>query len=474
MKRKIISMLLSSLLVILLVVACQPSTPEEPVQPDPDAGTTTEAEDPEDADEAEEQPADQGAEVGDIPTSPLDIMTRVAEGTTITVWTWDSPEFNLPMEEYIYEAAGVYTDGLTIGQADIRDRILASMAAGGVGMPDAFKLNNADIPWLVDAGALLDLTDLVEPYRDLLPQVAWDMVTYQGRIWAIPANSPAGGMFYRYDVLQEFGIDPDELTTWDSWLEAGQRVVTESNGEIHWFSAPRDRMSGAITEAIIQQHRGEILNQDGEVTVNSEEFIAALNFVREIVDMELAADIEDWTAPWFESMREGTVAVYPSGTWFVQTMISQAPETLGLWYFTPFPAMYEGGDRYPNFLCAAVFISSNTDNVEGAFEWCKAWTLDRVGSLDIGLKTLGISVVSNTALSDDFVNMPHEFFARNQVYWREATEAFTNSTYVPPFTLHRQEALNIWGRHFEQWWLREVSTEDLVYQAEQELLQRLR
>ena len=425
--------------------------------------------------ETPESQPEAGAEVGEAPASPLDVMTRSAEGTSIDVWTWDSPEFNASMEAYIYESAGVTTEGQSIPQADIRDRIVVSMLAGGVGMPDAFKLNNVDIPWLVDIGALMDLTDLVEPYMDLLPQIAWDMVTYQGRIWAIPANSPAGGMFYRYDILQEFGINPDDLTTWDKWLEAGQLVVEESGGDIAWFATPRDRLHHYtfIFETVRQQFGAEIIDHNNQVTVNSPEFLNALEMSRRIVDADISVDMDLWAAPWYQSMRDGTVAVYPSGTWFVQTLIAQAPDTLGKWYFTPFPALEEGGDRFPNLNSAAVFISSNSANVDGSFEWCKAWTLDRVGSLDIGLKELGISVVSNTALSDDFVNQPHEFFARDQVYWREATEAFIDTTYVPPFTVYRQEALNIWNRFFEMWWMREAPTEEILYQAEQELQSRL-
>ena len=401
------------------------------------------------------------------------VMTRIAEGETITVWGWDVPEFNKKIEDYIYEVSGVKVNGQTMAQEDEISKITVA-AASGKGLPDAFKLNNTDIPRLVAQNAIMDITDLVEPYKDYLPQVAWDMVTYDGKIWGIPANSPAGGMFYRYDVCEKYGINPDEITTWDEWIAAGKKVVEESNGEVMWFNAPKDKVGSPLDTTIFQQYRAELLSSDHKVTVNSQNYRDALTLLEEIRDAGISAEIEDWSAPWYQSMKDGTVACYGNGTWFVQTLIQQAPDTLEKWYFTPFPTIEEGGDRYPNFGCATCFISSQTQKTDAAFEWCKAWTLDEKGSLEISLKELGVSVVSNAALENEYVNQPHEFFAQEQPYWRLATEAFANSTYVPPFFMDSTEATTIWNRFYEQWWLGEMDMDTALTEAENEIKTKLK
>lgn len=401
------------------------------------------------------------------------VMTRAAEGATITSWGWDLPEFNAKIENYIQESAGVTVEGQTMAQEDEISKITVA-AATGTGLPDCFKLNNTDIPRLVEQGAVMDLTQMVEPYKELLPQVAWDMVTYKGKIWGVPANSPAAGMFYRYDVLEKYGIDPDSLTTWDKWIEAGQKITRESNGEVSWICAPKDKLPLTISWPIFQQYKAEILSVDGKVTINSQNYRDGLAFLQKIKDAGITTPVEEWSAPWYQSMKDGTIACYPNGTWFVQTLIQQAPDTKGKWYFVPYPAIEEGGDRYPNFGNATCFISSQSKNAEAAFEWCKAWSIDPQGSLDIALKELGVSVVSNAALENEYVNQPHEYFAKNQAYWREATEAFTKSTYFTPFLPESAEADTIWGRYFEKFWLGEMDADQALTEAEAELKSKLK
>jgi len=400
------------------------------------------------------------------------VMTRDAEGQEVIAWGWDQPEFNKKVEDYILESAGVTINGQTMTGGDIMAKLIAS-AAAGTGMPDCFKLSSPDTAKLVEIGAVLDITDMVQPYLNLLPEVGWGMVTVGGRIYGIPANSPAAGMFYRYDVLEEYGIDPDELTTWDKWIEAGQKVVSESGGAVKWLNMPEHQMNGYVSGTIRQQYRAEVLSKDGSITVDSDEFRDALALIEKIAKADIADPMGDWSAPWYQSMKDGTIACYPSGTWFVQTMIMQAPDTQGKWYFTPFPAIEEGGDRYPNFGSATCYISSQTDKPEAAFEWCKAWTIDPQGSLRIGLEQLGISVISYAALNDDYVNQPNIYFAKDQAYWRVATEAFTNSTYIPPTLVQSGEANSIFNLYFDQWMAGEITADEALSQAAAELFVKL-
>ena len=441
-KRKMISNVLTAVLAASMVIGCEAKAGES-----------------------------QEAQAGDTGTGT--VMTKVADGSTITSWSWDLPEFNAKVEDYVKEAAGVTVQGQTMAREDQASKITVA-AATGTGLPDCFKLNNTDIPRLVEQGAIMDITEMVEPYKDYLPQIAWDMVTYDGKIWGIPANSPAGGMFYRYDVLEKYGIDPDSLTTWDKWIEAGVKITSESNGEVSWIAAPKDKLPATIYWPIFQQYRAEILSSDGKVTINSQNYRDGLALLQKIKDAQITTPVEEWSAPWYQSMKEGTIACYPNGTWFVQTFIQQAPDTKGMWYFVPYPALEEGGDRYPNFGSASCFISSQTDNPEAAFEWCKAWTIDKKGSLDIGLKELGISVVSNIALEDEYVNQPQEYFAKDQAYWKDATEAFTKSTYFTPFLPQSAEADTIWGRYFEKFWLGEMDADEALTEAESELKTKLK
>lgn len=403
--------------------------------------------------------------------APPSAMTRDAEGQTITAWGWNTPEFNRPVLDYILEASGVTVEDVTYTNAAVMDNVRVAAAAGGVGMPDVFKRGSPDIPALVDMGAIMDITDLVAPYRDLLPEVAWEMVTYNDRIWGVPANSPAGGVFWRYSTLEEYGIDPTTIETWDDFIAVGEQLATESDGAVSLFQVPPTGLPTEVVWTVQQQNRAEIIGADGTVKIGpeSQEWLNTLATWRAIRGATGAIEMDAWSQPWYTAIQDGSIAAFPIGTWFVETIKQQAPESLGEWYFTPFPALEEGGDRYPNFGSATVFVSAYTEYPEAAMEWVKAWSIDPYSTITIGLKELGISVVSNAALTDPYVTAPHEYFAQEQAYWKDATEAFANITYVPPTTIYSNEASDIFNRNFEQWWLGNLTDEQFLQNTADEL-----
>jgi len=286
----------------------------------------------------------------------------------------------------------------------------------------------------------------VASYKDSLPAVGWQSVTYKGRIWAIPANSPAAGMFYRNDVLKKFGIDPAALTTWDAYIAAAKKLSDASAGKIHLFGYQQE-LSGGLQRALINLNHATLLKDDLTVAVSSQspEWQATMALIRKLFEPGIGTELAEWSPQWYQAMRDGTLASFPSGTWFVETLKRQAPDTKGLWTFEPLPAVVEGGDRYPNMGSAIIVLSSSTKQPDAAFELAKAWSIDPEGSIGIGLEQLGISVVGTAALSSDYVKQPHEYFANGQAYWVDATEAFDKITFSQPPTVAASQAFQIFG-----------------------------
>jgi multiple sugar transport system substrate-binding protein len=403
------------------------------------------------------------------------VMTGNARGQTITVWNWDPLPFNKVVDDYIQGCAGVSINCETFGSSSLPQKE-AVAAAAGIGLPDAFKASTGDIPRLVGEGAVHDITSLVAPYKNLLPDVGWKEVMYQGKIWAIAANSPAGGMFYRYDVLSKYGLSPAKVQTWDDLISLGQQLSKASGGKASLLSGPSVGLEGYIIGTIQQQFRAQLIGSDLKVKIGpqSSAWLNTLALAKRMKSAPIYSQMDDWTQPWYQAIKSGSVAAFPSGTWFVETIIQQAPDSKHAWYFTPFPAVKAGGDRYPNFGSAICCISSQTQKVAAALEWAKAWTLDPYGTLTLGLKQLGISVISKAALTNAYVNAPHPYFAVNQAYWRDATEAFAKSAYVPPVTPYDSEANDIFTRHMNDWWNGKVSDQAVLSGIAGELRSKLK
>src|SRR5512133_520072 len=70
------------------------------------------------------------------------IMTKNADGHTITAWGWDTLDFNKPVLAYLKDHSGVAVNDTVFPHADIVQKLTVSAAAGGAGMPDVFKLTS--------------------------------------------------------------------------------------------------------------------------------------------------------------------------------------------------------------------------------------------------------------------------------------------------------------------------------------------
>jgi ABC-type glycerol-3-phosphate transport system substrate-binding protein len=317
------------------------------------------------------------------------LMTQKAAGQEIDVWGWDKPEFNKVVEDYVKESAGVTINGQSIGYDDLWKKLTTSSAAG-TGLPDGFKITSTAIPQLVEMGAVMDMTPLTDTVKDLLPEVAWTMTSYNGKVYGVAANSPAAGFFWRYDICEKYGIDPDKVKTWDQYIEAGKKMATDSGNKNFLMYTPAVGI-GTTFMVLQQENRASLLTSDMQIAIgpDSQPWLDTLAMAKKLRDAGISTVVNEWTEPWYQAIKDGSLACYPIGTWFVETIKQQAPDTQGKWYFTPFAAMVEGGDPYVNFGSATCCIGSQTSKTDAAWEWVKAWTLDPHGSLDLGLIQLG-------------------------------------------------------------------------------------
>src|ERR1051325_9395697 len=87
--------------------------------------------------------------------------------------------------------------------------------------------------------------------------------------------------------------------------------------------------------AVQQGNKAEVIG-DGDVVKigpDSQEWKDTLALWKKIRESGVSADIEAWSQPWYQAIQDGSVVAYPFGTWFVETIKQQAPDTLGDWYF---------------------------------------------------------------------------------------------------------------------------------------------
>ena len=140
-----------------------------------------------------------------------------AEGTKekITVWhiqpeDTDETSYHQRLLKWAEEFNAEHTDiEVEVSGAKSIDVILTTIAGGDT--PDIFENNWNMAPSWADKGALLDLTDYVnndtEWNKDDFFDAAWELCTYNDRIYSVPRLASTTVMTYRPDLLAEAGWD---------------------------------------------------------------------------------------------------------------------------------------------------------------------------------------------------------------------------------------------------------------------------
>lgn len=116
---------------------------------------------------------------------------------------------------------------LTIVPADAWDQKMKAAQAAGKA-PDIRTINYGNVANAAKTGQLMALNDLMDSaaFDDLYDNMK-DFVTANGQYYAYPKLvEPSAVMFYRKDMFQEAGLDPNQPpTSWTELLDAAQKLT---------------------------------------------------------------------------------------------------------------------------------------------------------------------------------------------------------------------------------------------------------
>ena len=159
-------------------------------------------------------------------------------GTTLTVSNWAGWQEQRLEEAYI-GGFGATRPGVRVSlesvsnQAEYRDRILTSIAAGTP--PDVFLLDNIDIPAFVESGTLLDLAPYAArvgvPLEGFDPEVL-AIFRRGAAVYALPKGFTPMVLAYNKEVFDRFHVPyPPEEWTWEAFRAAARALTRDVDGD---------------------------------------------------------------------------------------------------------------------------------------------------------------------------------------------------------------------------------------------------
>jgi multiple sugar transport system substrate-binding protein len=163
--------------------------------------------------------------------------------------------------------------------ASIYDKLVTMLSARSSDV-DVIVVDTMWMPSFTKAGFLSRLPKDQIKNDDFL-EAAIKAYSYKGDLYAVPQFVVAGFTFYRTDLFEKAGLDPNKPPkNWDDLLRYAKALtITDANGNASQYGYGYCGLDiGADFLEFMWQNGGDILDDNGKVTFNAPAVVEALQF----------------------------------------------------------------------------------------------------------------------------------------------------------------------------------------------------
>ncbi|NCT90465.1 extracellular solute-binding protein [Cellulomonas sp. APG4] len=358
------------------------------------------------------------------------------DAPVVTVWAW------YPAMEQVVDLFNETHDDVQVcwtnaGQGGDAYQAFSTALEAGSGAPDVMMIEAEFLGQYTIRDALVDIGPLgAAEVADDYTEGAWSDVSTGDEVYAIPVDGGPMGFLYRQDIFDEYGVAVP--TTWEEFADAAQ-ALKDAGYEGYIANFPPNWW--AFTQAMAAQKgwapfEYEAGSTDLRIDMNSPEAVEVLAFWNELVQNDLVATDEAFTADYNASLVDGTYASYVAAAWGPGYLagLSDA-DADAVWRAAPLP-QWEGEEpRSVNIGGSTFAVSEQAENPELAaqvaieiFGTEEAW---KIGIEEAALFPLWRPILE----SDYFRDLEYPFFDGQQInndVFLEAAAGYEGFA-TPPF-----------------------------------------
>ncbi|ABR36554.1 ABC transporter substrate-binding protein [Clostridium beijerinckii] len=324
----------------------------------------------------------------------------------ITYGIWDSNQekgLRKMADEFEGKNPGIKIDIQVTGWSDYWTMLEA--AATGGSLPDTFWMHSNEIYRYASNGMLMDLTDKINKSDDVklsnYPEGLVKIYNLNNKQYAIPKDYDTIGLWYNKTMFDKAGISyPDETWNWDKLYEAAKKLTT-GDGKQYGFLAPLHNQEGYYN--FVYQNGGTIITDDKVSGYDNPKTIEAMKYYVRFVSEGLSPKIFDDAAR-AETLQNGLCAMGFFGSWNLSGFAANDYMTKNF-NVTVLPSANDG-KRASIFNGLGNAISANTKRPEEAWKW-----VQYLSSKDGQTKQaeLGVAISAYNGTADAWINSNKTF-----------------------------------------------------------------
>ena len=336
---------------------------------------------------------------------------------SLEYWTYSSEE-----EKYVNEVVGL--DLWQSAHPDVKvnvrvfpydqmyDKLLSALVSGK-GAPDVALMEVNSFSRFIK-GDKVPLVGLKERLGDesnkLYTSAAIDPFSWNGETYAIGSGIAPVVFAYREDIMNDLGVNTP-FETWDAVVDAGNRVATDTESKMFMLHDLHFGDHYMIT----QNAGGGYVDEEGNLIVDDEKSVMALQFLHDLVHSEEIAGLTPgssdlWASPEYWAQFQGEQYVASFGpNWHMGSLQSNVPEQSGLWTAQELPQGLGDGRPSATFGGSGPCITEQAQDPDLAWDLVHAMTLTTEGAI-ANFKAVGAYPSYKPAYEDQALNQPNEYF----------------------------------------------------------------
>lgn len=399
MKRKLVSSLLCIAMVATMLAGCGGSSDSG------DAGSDDAA--------AEDTAADDGTTQG--------TNTFVDGGTELSLWTFQELHVG-----FWTEMADVWNEQnpdrpinltVTTGEShSVQQKLLVACQAGE-GTPDIADIEIGYYGSFLKDDYLLPLNDVVEPYENDVVMSRIEMYGDEDDNWyGIDFHLGASVCYYNMDIMNEAGVDPSTIVTWDDYYDAGVTVL-EKTGKPMCAVETADLF---LPQLMMLEKGAQYVDDEGQPNIATQDHADVIDFIRKMIDAgicEIAPGGGFHTEEWYGHLNEGGVASLAMPLWYMGRFTDYCPDLNGKMAIYEIPVWNEGDTREVLQGGTGTSVLKFTENEELAKDFLAFAKLSDEGNRyewnELGFDPIRTSLWTDTSITENTENKFLSYFTTN-------------------------------------------------------------
>ncbi len=319
----------------------------------------------------------------------IDEPDFVEEGATkIKVWTMDFEEWNNQIAvKQRKDFNSIDDDGIQVEQEFIdpdifEDRIRVVRELNEA--PDVYMVSYGNLYKEIKNGTVAELTNL-------LPQSAWDDlqenakngVMYDGKYYGYPQlMEPSSLLFYRKDLLEEYGETTTPPATWDELYTVAAKIKENAPKGTYPFDVPKGIALGWATWGLQYNTTGGFaITEDWATSRIDEGYEDLAMYWKELYSNSYVPISSGDYTEIIDDLCQNKLVMTTAGSWSIAGIINTYPDLVDKIGIAPIPTK-DGDHSKPTATNGGwVYVidanSSNKEEAAAYVEWLLAGSVDQ-------------------------------------------------------------------------------------------------